>query len=148
MVECFSTGAKELNDAMLIPIISNNQRIICQYGRKSESSGQHSARFTFLHHSLHIGTEQQIQPSNLRLFNVLYLDDVADVSLSQSLKLLHLFNGIIVLVLQQICTTKFIKMALGVKGVSVLTFAWYLMTMCVGTDSSKVDAVAVGNFLW
>lgn len=33
MVERFSTGAKELNDDMLIPIISNNQRIICQYGR-------------------------------------------------------------------------------------------------------------------
>ena len=33
MVERFSTGAKELNDAMLIPIITNNQRIICQIGR-------------------------------------------------------------------------------------------------------------------
>ena len=33
MVERFSTGAKELNDNMLIPIITNNQRIICQYGR-------------------------------------------------------------------------------------------------------------------
>ena len=33
MVERFSTGAKKLNDAMLTPIITNNQRIICQYGR-------------------------------------------------------------------------------------------------------------------
>ena len=33
MVERFSTGTKELNDAVLTPIISNNHRIICQYGR-------------------------------------------------------------------------------------------------------------------
>ena len=55
MVERFSTGAKELNDVELTPIIPNHHRIICQYGRNSESCG-----FTFLHHSLHVRAEQEV----------------------------------------------------------------------------------------
>ena len=98
MVERFSTGAKELNDNMLIPIITNNQRIICQYGRKSESSIHHSQRFPFLHHSLHIRTKQKVLPSYFCLLYVLDLDDVADVGLGQSIELLNLLHCIIVLV--------------------------------------------------
>lgn len=97
-MERFSTGAKELNDAVLTPIIPNHHRIIRQYGRNSESCIHHSQRFPFLHHSLHIRTEQKIKPSYLCLLNVLYLDDVADVGFGQSIELLHLLYGIIVFV--------------------------------------------------
>ena len=83
--------------------------------------------FALFHRPLHIRTEQEVKPSYLCLINVLYLDDVADVGLSQSIELLHLFNGIIVLVLQQVSSAEFVKVALGVVGVSVLTLAWYLV---------------------
>ena len=93
MVERFSTGAKELNDALLTPIILNHHRIICQYGRNSESCG-----LTFLHRSLHIRTEQEIKPSYFCLLNVLHLDDVADVGFGQSIELLHLFYSVVVFI--------------------------------------------------
>ena len=102
MVERFSTGAKKLNDVVLTPIIPNHHRIICHYGRNSESRGDHSHGFSFFHHPLHIRTKQEVKPSNLCLFNVLYLDDVADVGFGQSVELLHLLDGAVVIVLQQV----------------------------------------------
>ena len=56
---------------------------------------------------------------------------MADVGLCQSIELLHLLHGIIVLIRKEVGTTELIKVALRVVGVSVLTLSWNLVAMGV-----------------
>lgn len=66
--------------------------------------------------------EEEVDSAHFGLFYVLDLDYMADVSLRQPIEFLHLFNGVVVLICQKICTAKFVKVALRVK--VCRTHAW------------------------
>ena len=57
--------------------------------------------------------------------------DMADVGTCQTIQLLHLFGGIIVVIVHEVSPAQFFKMLLGVIGTTILTFGRYLMAVGV-----------------
>ena len=61
----------------------------------------------------------------LYLFDVLHLDDMADVGGGKSVNLPDLFHGVITLVVHKVGSAEFVQMGLGVIGAAVFSFGRY-----------------------
>ena len=57
--------------------------------------------------------------------------DMADVGTCQTIQLLHLFGGIIVVIAHEVSPAQFFKMLLGIIGTSVFSLGRYLMAVSV-----------------
>ena len=57
--------------------------------------------------------------------------DMADVGTCQTIQLLHLFGGIIVVIVHEVSPAQFFKMLLGIIGTSVFSLGGYLMAVGV-----------------
>ena len=86
---------------------------------------------SFCHCSLHIHLQKQILYTHFYLTDMVNSHDMADVRTCQIIQLLHLFGGIIVVIVHKVSPAKSFKMFLGIIGTTVLTFSGYLMSICI-----------------
>ena len=79
----------------------------------------------FSHDTLHVGAQKQVLHAYLYLFDVLHLDDMADVGGGKPVNLPDLFHGVITPVVHKVGSAEFVQMGLGVIGAAVFSFGRY-----------------------
>ena len=62
---------------------------------------------SFSHNTLYISTQKEVLLSYFDLFNVLNLDDMANIGRGQSINLLNLFHCIVVFIIDKVGSTEF-----------------------------------------
>ena len=85
----------------------------------------------FCHCSLHIRLQKQILYTHFYLADMVSSHNMADIGTCQTIQLLHLFGGIIVVIVHEVSPAQFFKMFLGVISTTILTFGRYLMAVGV-----------------
>ena len=85
----------------------------------------------FCHCSLHIRLQKQILYTHFYLADMVNSHDMADVGTCQTIQLLHLFGGIIVVIAHEVSPAQFFKMLLGIIGTTILTLCRYLIAIGV-----------------
>ena len=75
------------------------------------------------------------------LFDFVYLGDMMDVRLGESVFFRHVLHGTITIILHQVYLAQLIKVCLGIVEDSVFLFCWDAVAVSIGVDGSRLHAV-------
>ena len=100
----------------------------------------------FSHDTLHVGAQKQVLHADLYLFDVLNLDDMADVGGGKPVNLPDLFHGVITLVVHKVGSAEFVQMGLGVIGAAVFSFGRYPVPVGVCPECGRRNAELLFRF--
>lgn len=100
----------------------------------------------FSHDTLHVGAQKQVLHADLYLFDVLYLDDMADVGGGKPVNLPDLFHGVITFVVHKVGPAEFVQMGLGVIGAAVFSFGRYPVPVGICPECGRLHAELLFRF--
>ena len=94
----------------------------------------------FSHDTFHIGAQKQVLHADLYLFDVLNLDDMADVGGGKPVNLPDLFHGVLTFVVHKVGPAEFVQMGLGVIGATVFSFGRYPVPVGICPECGRLHA--------
>ena len=99
------------------------------------------------HNTLYISAQKQVLSSYFNLSDVLNLDDMANIGRSESINLLYLLYGVVVLIAHKVGSAEVRQMGLGVVGTPIFSFGGYLMAIGICTECGRLHSEKLFHLL-